>query len=258
MRTRATKQQIAVTIGLLIAVAVAGWWWSPHIYWSYLLSRNNFKVAPVKVAEMPLSPAPTGWFTCRVGALSFKLPASMAEDAERTLAKTPHALTITTPTRELTLLVPTEAPAEPRPALEQISALLKCSPIQLIANSYRTGSEDFRWTMSRNELARHQLLLNLTSMFPHDQVMTVETTSNDAQEGLLVLHESRSLAKYEWHLNSGRSAGFFMFNATRGELDFDELRSVCQSLTCDESRLGPELSKAQLAVLSDTMQIAPE
>jgi hypothetical protein len=258
MRTRATKQQIAVTIGLLIAVAAAGWWWSPHIYWSYLLSRNNYRMAPAQVVEMPTSRPAAGWFACRAGALSFKLPASMAEEAERALAKSPHALSITTPTHELTMSIPAEIPADARPNIELFAARMKVTLMQLLAESYRTGTADFRWTMSRDELYRHQMLLDLSTLYPHHQVLVVETRSNDAWEGMLVFHESKSMAKFEWQLRSGKSAGYLMFSATKGILDFDDVRAVCQSLACDESRLKSELSKDQLAVLADAMDITPE
>src|SRR5207302_5294693 len=108
MPRRATKQQVAVTIGLLAAVVAAGVWWAPHIWWSYLLSRNSVKVDPVKVIEMPAAKPTDGWFTCRVGPLTFKLPPSMADEAERSVANLPHALNLTTASQELTVMVPYE------------------------------------------------------------------------------------------------------------------------------------------------------
>jgi hypothetical protein len=257
MRTRATKQQIAVTIGLLIAIAAAGFWWWPHIRWSYMLSRNNIKIAPVKVVEMPPAKPAAGWFTCRAGAVTFQLPPAMAEEAERTVSATPQALTLTTASHELTVLVSTEVAPNYQPFLEQLAATMHFSPIQFIAESFRTGTDDFRWTMSRTELYRYQMLLNLSSVYPHENVVAVETTSDAAKEGNLVRHDSGSQAMFEWRLKSGKTAGFLRFRAIQGELNVDDVRAACQSVTCDETKLGPALSKRQLAVLADTLEITP-
>jgi hypothetical protein len=111
--------------------------------------------------------------------------------------------------------------------------------------------------MSRAELFRHKMLLDLSAFYPH-VVAIVETNADPALEGLLALHNSRSQAMYEWRLNSGKASGFLRFDAKKGELNLDELRAICRSVKCDESRLGPELSPSQLAVLADTIKIELE
>lgn len=259
MAKRATKQQIAVTVGLFLAVAAAGFYWAPHIRWSYLLTRNSIKVAPVKVRDMPAATPSPDWFVCRAGALSLSLPATMAEEAERSVATAaPHSLTLTTPTHEITLMIPHEYPEGSQPILSRIAASMNVSPTQLVAESYRASTDDFRWTMSHGELLRHEKLLELWYLYPHRAVDVVETWYGDALGGLLILHEDKSHAIYQWQLNSGQAAGFVQFSAKQGALDYNEVRAVCRSVTCDESRLGPELSKDQLGVLADTMQIELE
>jgi hypothetical protein len=72
---------------------------------------------------------------------------------------------------------------------------------------------------------------------------------------MLVIHNDKTQAMYELRLRSGQAAGFIRFGATKGQLNFDDLRTVCRSVKCDESRLGPQLTPDQLAVLADTMTI---
>ncbi len=105
MRRRATKQQIALTIGLLIVVVAAGFWWMPHIRWAFLISRNRARVPRIPVSVLQAPGKTNGWFTCRVGPLSFKLPPEMAEDAERSVAakRTKNSISLKTHLRlELT------------------------------------------------------------------------------------------------------------------------------------------------------------
>lgn len=261
MPRRATKQQIAVTVGLFVAVAAAGFWWSPHIWWSYILSRKGINVPAVKVGPMPESKPSGVWFTCRAGALSLRLPAAMADEAERSVARdahSAHALVLTSPTHELALRVPFELPAGRQPFIVLMAETVNMSPIEFIAESYRASTDDFSWAMSRAALRRHQKLLELWALYPHYGIMNVETLSDDSLEGLLVFYEDRAHATFEWQLKSRKAAGYLKFAARQGELNVDDVRAVCQSVSCDESRLGPELGKDQLAVLADTMPIDVE
>src|SRR5258707_13483162 len=106
MQPRATKQQIAVSIGILALVAIAGFWWWPHIYWAYILSRRDVKVAPVVVKELKASGRTDGWATCRIGPLAFQLPADFAENASREIGKSAGTVTLTEGDLEVNLFIP--------------------------------------------------------------------------------------------------------------------------------------------------------
>ncbi|MBS0266563.1 MAG: hypothetical protein JSS02_31825 [Planctomycetes bacterium] len=259
MRKPATKQQIATTIGLLLAVAAAGTWWYPHIEWSYLVSRNKFKLESVKVVPMPEpKPHDGAWFQCQAAALSFSLPPAMADEADRTVSKTPQSLSLTTSTNEVTFFVPSEIPADQTPYVAEIAKKYGMTPFEFIAESYRTSSDDFRWTMTWSQLERYKYLLQMSGGYPHGFVFSVEYYSDPTLEGLLIIHSNKAEAMFEWRLKSGKSAGVLHLKARSGEFNFDELRSIAHSVKCDESKLGPPLTKDQIGVLADTMKIELE
>src|SRR5579872_5081191 len=184
MRRRATKPQIALTIGLLTVLVAAGYWWAPHMWWAFLIARRGAQVPSIPVSALKAPGRTSGWFTCRMGALSFKLPPEMAEDAERSVAKERNTISLKTPDGELKVFVPYQTPAGIQPALVQAATQLNRTPMQLIADGYRASTDDFRWTMSRTELRRHQLLLNLGMMYPHLAGTNVETLFDGPLEGL--------------------------------------------------------------------------
>ena len=253
MRRRATKQQIALTIGLLAVLVGAGYWWAPHLWWTFLIARNGAKIPSIPVSALQAPGQTTGWFTCRIGPLTFKLPPEMAEEAERSVAKNKHTIALKTPSVELLIFVPFKSPTDAQPDLVQAAARLNRSPMQFIADGYRASTDDFRWTMSRAELLRHQTLLNLGFMYPHAAGTKVESLDGPL-EGLLVIYD-RTRAMFEWYTKSGPAAGFVGFNCTAGDLHLDDVRNICASLACDNAKLGPEPTKSQLAELVDSMEI---
>lgn len=258
MRRRITKQQIALTIGLLTLLAAAGFWWSPHIWWAYNISRSGAKIAPVPVSPLQASGKTEGWFTCRIGALQFRAPPEIAEEAERSVAKKDKTMiSLKAPSVELLIFVPFKAPEGARsPPLVEMADYLKLDPMHLIAESFGASTSDFRWTMSRAELQRHQILLNVGHLFPpypHTRGTKVESSFEGPWEGLLIVYD-RTQARFEWRLKTGPEAGLIVFVAENG-LNLDEVRDICASVSCDETRLGPPRTPADVAALVDTIEM---
>lgn len=254
MRRRATKQQIAFTIGLLAVLAAAGYWWSPHLWWAYVIARNQAQIRSIPVSTLEAPGHTDGWFTARIGPLSFKLPPQVAEEAERALTKERNVISLKSPSGELQIFVPYQTPAGAMSDVAQVAAQLNLSPLQFIADSYRTTTDDFRWTMSRAELSRHQVLLNLGHFYPHVPGMKVETVFDRSPEGVLMMHD-KNHAMFEWQTKSASVAGYVRFSSTAVDLNPDQLRDICASLTVDEAQLGKEPSKSEFAALVDTMEI---
>jgi len=254
MRRRATKQQIAVSIGILVAVAAAGFWWAPHIHWVYTLSRQDVKIAPVAVKELKASGATDGWAKCRIGPLSFQLPADFAENAGRELGKSPGTVTLTEGDLELTLFIPFRVPADQKTVLMAMADELHMSMHEMIVAAYRSSTDDFRWTMSRDELLRHQKLLSLSqpNFFPHDRSVAVETESDGAKESVLIMNAAE-VAMLQW--KTGAANGYLSFAHKKGKLNLETVRNVCHSLACDESKLGNPWTKKDLQKILDGMEV---
>jgi hypothetical protein len=254
MRRRATKQQIAVAIGILMAVAAAGFWWWPHIQWAYIISRNDIKVQAVAVKELKASGSIDGWASCRIGPLSFQLPSELAENAQRDLGKSAGTVTLTDGDLQLTFFVPVQMSADQKTSLMAFADEMHMSLLKMIVASYRSSTDDFRWTMSRDELRSHQRLLSLSQpqFFPHERGVTVETAFEGPQEAVLIVSNAES-AMYQWATPAAK--GYVSFVLPKGKLDLDMVRNVCQSMVCDDSQLSRPYSRQDLQQLLDSMEV---
>jgi hypothetical protein len=258
MRRRVTKQQMALTIGLLALLVGAGYWWSPHVWWAFLISRSGAKIPSIPVATLQVPGQTQGWFTCRVGPLSFKLPPEIAEEAERSVAKKNKSMiSLKTPSLEMMVLVPFQTPEGAQSLVMQMATYLNRSPMELIADGFRASTDDFRWTMSHAELQRHQMLLNLGQWYPHVRGTKVESFFDGPQQGLLMI-EDRTHATFEWHAQSGTAGGVMGFAATRGDLNLDQLRDICASMTFDDAKLGPAPPQGDVSALVDTIEMTKD
>jgi len=256
MRKRATKQQIAVSLSILALVAGAGYFWWPHIYFRFQLERNEVQIPSIPVKELQAPGNMAGWADCRVGPVSFKLPVDLAEKGDRSVGK--MTIDFSTSDRIVGVDIPRRVGPEGLAQRAEVINEFKVSPARLIAESYRTGTDDFRWTMSHAELRRHQTLLRMgANNFPHSHVMTVETRFEPLLEGVLIQGD-RQTAVFHWQATSGAAVGALLFRNKEGDLDLDWVRDVCQSVACDESRLSERaLSKADLRELLETIEVKP-
>lgn len=249
MRKRATKQQIVVSVCLLAAVAGAGIWWWPHLHWALIIARNQVRVPSVPVAELKAPGKTSGWYDCKIGPLSLKLPAEIVEKADRSVEKS--ALNFTTANAELAIHLPFQVPPDFQAEQAKLAADFNLTSMGLVVESFRASTDDFRWSMSRSDLRKHELLMNLSYFFRRAGAMAVETRFEGPLEGLLIIHDRRR-ASFEWRTPAG--TGTLMFSQKDNDLDLDQVRDVCQSVAEDDSRLSASYSKKELRQFLDAME----
>jgi hypothetical protein len=169
-------------------------------------------------------------------------------------------ISLKVPSMELLIFVPVQAPADaPPPPIVEVADYLKLTPMQMIVDSFRASTDDFRWTMSRSALHRLQVLLNVGFLFPqypHARGMKVESSLDGPLQGLLITYE-RTKARYEWCTKTGTDGGLIVFMGTR-DLDLDQMRDICASVTCNEAKLGPPRTPADVAALVDTIEMTKD
>jgi hypothetical protein len=209
------------------------------------------RIRSVPVTAMKAPGHTAGWYECRIGPLSLKMPPELAESADRALGKA--SIDFTDADMEMAIAVPFRNPPESQTGAQQLAATFQMSPIRVLAESYRTSSDDFRWTMSKAELIRHQILLNMVGSYPHRLASLVETRYEDALEGLLIIGDRRNVV-FEWRTTSGSADGSIRFTRKDHDLDMEMVRDICQSVTCDESQLGPPYTKKELKQFLDTIK----
>jgi hypothetical protein len=256
MRKRATKKQIITSLGLLAAVAAAGWWWWPHIHLRFQLARNNIHLRGVPVTDLKAPGQTAGWYDCRVGPVSLRLPPGLADKANRSVEKS--SIIFTTPDEQFTVVLPTRVRSDQRAQNQKITEEFQLSPTRLIVESFGTGTDDFRWSMTHAELRRYQSLLAMkVTNSPRGNAMGIETRYDAGIEGFL-LRGDRHSAMFQWQSASGGVFGMLYFSKKEGDLDFDMVRDVCQSLACNESQtLEREYSRKELRDILEDAVIKP-
>lgn len=248
---RLAQQRIVATFSLLAILAVPVIWWWPHLEWKFFLSRNQVAVPGIPVSEMKAPGKTAGWYDCRIGPLALKLPPDLIEEADRSVGKA--TIDIKGSSMELSIHVPYKFAPGTEQSLMSMAAALHTSPARMIADSYRESTDAFRWSMSRDELKRHEVLLSLGMLFPHHDAVAVETRFNSTLDGVLVLND-KSRAMFQWRTNGGDGTGFLTFYRKEAALDRDVVRDICASLACDDSQLRPEHSKKDLRNVLEEME----
>src|SRR4029079_4448278 len=108
---------------------------------------------------------------------------------------------------------------------------LNREPMHLIADSFLASTDDFSWTMSRSELQRHQVLLNIGFLYPqysHIRGVKVETIFDGPLEEVLIIYD-KSHARFEWRSKTGSEGGLMVFMASSGRSALDPVRDICAS-----------------------------
>src|SRR5262249_48603096 len=157
--------------------------------WAFIIARHRVHVPSVPVRELKAPGNTSGWYDCTIGPVALKLPPEFVEKAERSTSKT--SLNFTINNRELALHVPFQVPADFQAGQGQLAADFKMSPMHLVVESFRASTDDFRWTMSRSELRKHEVLLNLAFSFRRGGAMSVETRFDAPLEGVLIMQSRR-------------------------------------------------------------------
>jgi hypothetical protein len=70
---------------------------------------------------------------------------------------------------------------------------------------------------------------------------------------LLIIGDRRHVV-FEWRTTSGSADGSIRLTRKDHDLDMEIVRDMCQSVTCDESQLGPPYTKKELKQFLDTIK----
>src|SRR6266568_8329250 len=161
MRRRLTKYHwLALLLGLAPVAALALVRFGPQLQWRFsggwYLTRD---VKAIPVRPLPNEPAPDGFARCHFDSVTVSVPSGLVAKPEFRgdgrpgvrLRDGPRGVFISLPIDNRSVLAANQAELAGRGGLTSIP--------QLRAEIYAASPSDFRWSMSREELARHQWLL---------------------------------------------------------------------------------------------------
>jgi hypothetical protein len=217
--------------------------WRVNLWWltgSWELPEGGLAVP---LSTHPETAIPPDFVKCRLGPVEVRVPPTIGKPEFRGGALPCVVL------RDDNRILALGLPRDNRKALEAIrTELAECGGLNTVprleAEAYATRPADFRWSMSRQEFARHRWLLRYRGVVP---VQAVETWLDGEVEGLLLtLGHS---AVFEWIGADGAASGVIIFEHKHGVVDLTWVRPICASLRYSGGVFGETTTADEAAKL---------
>jgi hypothetical protein len=220
---------IAVAAGIAIVSFVA-WHYRYHLLWKYELSRNSFQeIRAIPGHSMPLMRPAEGWEQCRVGRMQISLPPELANSFTHT--SDASLVTFEYGPRAVVLALPTDENIY-RELLQSASQLCpqqqRLTWPRLRRACYQVSSEDFRWSMTPEELRWHRLCITMSRAFRLSSEGDTESFFRSDLHGFVHFVGDRGV--FDWHTADGKWSGYIHFIDRSEDKDRTWIRAACQSI----------------------------
>lgn len=221
---------LAGAIAFITAFAVC---FRAHLFWQYTANRLDLEdVKAIPNQRMPVLATPEDWLRCRINSIEFSLPPELAA----TMTSIRDVFTFQHDTRMLIVARPT--------GLSEFSELLhtasKLSPDSQPFTMPRlrlacslASSDDFRWSMTANEVNWHTFCVTTSNMVRLMSKGRTESLFRDDIEGLVFFDDERAV--FDWQSTDQIYGGYMHFKDSSGKIDPAWIRAVCQSLKVTSS-----------------------
>ena len=216
------------------AILVVGFYFGrqyrSHLLWKYTEWQHNLKkVEKIPNRLMPECNVPEDWVEHSWGCMSFRLPpeASLFKEANKTVAyfcgDIGTLITLSPLSPEMMSFLDASSQMYPVPGLSMTMPRLRLE-------SSAVGANDFRWSMSSEEVRWLSYAVPLRSAVFLDDVKSSESLHRKDWEGVLFFRER--LVFFDWQCTTGSTGGYIWFNNTNEEqeLDRDIVRKIVQSI----------------------------
>jgi hypothetical protein len=239
-----TKPRITLMwyVGALFCLAIAAsatmaYLWRHHILHQFVHARSGGLVLAVPVEPIVPPDDTSTWHRCQVGPLHFLAPRPLIENStQEVITAQDGSQSVRFRSDRFDLAVSLPGNNEYYRRIESEYAVRfpqgDQTAMAFLADLYRTGTHEFRWSMSTHELQQHMLRMTMRRMFCRS-VQFVETRLNDDVEGLLLFNSPRAAA-FEWRTADGKRAGLILVDAKDGILESEWMRGLATSLSVED------------------------
>jgi hypothetical protein len=221
-----------------------------HLAWviARAVDKRFADVRPIPVRSMPFADVPQDWVHCRFGSLEFALPPELAKNPEAPMTDAP-LLGFYDKSRSIAVHLPTAS----QQSAEFFKTDLKSPPqgqglslVRLSLACREANPEDFRWTMSPNEVHWLAWRITIGHVIRLQSVERAETLFRDDLEAVAYFLGKRAVL--DWQAKDRDIGGYihFMHRASDGPIDPNWVRAVCHSLKFTGKSFPDRLRKDQL------------
>jgi hypothetical protein len=248
VRRRFRYWWLALPLGLGTVIGLGLFRYGPHLQWrispAWITTRG---IQPVPVSALPDSPPPDDFAHCQLGPLAFDVPTRMTSKPEFKGGRM-SGVVLRDGSREVFVGLPQDnrqVAQTIRLGLADAGGLSSIPRVK--AEAYAASSSDFRWSMSRPELARHRWLLGYAFLGRLSGTKAVETFSGGQVAGLLVIRDWGAV--FEWYADGDNVSGELLFDQRHGEINLTWVRPICASLRYTHGVFGEEITADEVAKL---------
>jgi hypothetical protein len=217
---------IASVLFAVLAVGIA--WKGAHLWW-WVTHRDERSGVPAVSMFAPSADELAQLSYRHFGSLEFGIIPGLGSDV-RPAARL-GGVVFSDGERTLAVSLPKDHYRTWRTQVDVIAALPKrfrTSPKRLEALAYQTGTAQFRWHMTREELSFYGWLLGYKQLVCAQGVTAVETLYRDDMEGLLLVFPNS--ASFEWVSYDGRASGVLLFTDRAQTRDMSWIHRSCVTL----------------------------
>ncbi len=221
-----------------------------HLFWRIALARNPElgDVRPIPIVAMPDVSVPEDWVRYRFGSLEFALPPELAKTAE---PGRNGAATLFFNDQSHAMVVPLPTDSEDRIAFLQTTLTMppegkSLSQLELRLAWYQANPDDFRWSMSTNEVRWLVWRVIVGRLMRTKDEERAETLFRDDLEGVACF--KGKVTGFFWEAKHDRIGGYITFIDGSPHAPFDPtwIRAVCRSLKFSGKSYPAKLPKEQV------------
>jgi hypothetical protein len=221
---------IAILLSLVLVITVVIIYnYRAHLLWWYAQKYSGLKTfEAVPSSPMPEVSKPTDWVICHIDGLEFLLPPEIAQNkigprnGVDLYYNDTRSVAVRLDTMDAGTIAYLEAASTLCPKSEHFTRpkfLLAC---------YQAKSNDFSWSMSKDELRWHAFCITNSSLLRVSSAGHVETLFRHDLDGIIHFHGN--VAMFDWQCTNDSRGGSMLFKFKDKNLDPNWIRAVCQSI----------------------------
>ena len=230
-RFRLFTLAVVALVVVLAVVALLALRYRSHLFWRYESTRLGLhQVQAIPDRAMPDSPTPDDWFRCCVGCIEFSLPPELASNrvADKSAAS---PVTFQHGSRAVVVALPADA-SEFSSLFNAASELCpqpqRFTMPKLRRACYQASSDDFRWSMTPNEVRWHAFCITTGKLIRFKSDGHTESLCRQDLDG--IVHFGGDRVVFDWQSNNCTWGGYIHFIDHGDKADPTWIRAVCQSL----------------------------
>ena len=196
-----------------------------HLSWKYVEWRENLQdIRAIPDHPMPELDIPDDWVECSLGDMTFRLPPEMTANESRKKVYNGSSGSAIYFHEGRKIFVSLNPYDDMQEFLQYSNSEKPFSFPQWRLECFRVGADDFRWSMSPQDVQKHRYWVTMRPSFP---CRSTESFFRENFDSLLMFADHLT---FECQSTSSAIGACILFTDNNKNFDTDVVRRVCQSI----------------------------